>query len=331
MLIVVVIRLYMRLVYPTISVIVPVYNAEKYLIRCVDSILCQSFRDFELILVNDGSLDYSGQICEEYSKQDTRVRMLYKQNGGVSSARNLGLDNARGKWVVFVDSDDWCEMNYLQDFITLPDLSSTDIVIQGRMNNDSIVPLKEGVFNDISKGLLYNDMLSFGAPYCKLYSRELINKNNIRFPLDYSYGEDTTFFLKVLFYAKRMVVIEKYNYHYMDNIGASLSKKDHDYKPLEHFLIDSMNLVFAIDRKYKSDMLLVNAYIPHYKNIILRSIVNIYRLGYSNEEKEACFKRIKMNLLPYLKPSNDMLICMLRILPAALLRHLFGIIMKFHK
>ena len=95
------------MVNPKISVIIPVYNAEVYLHRCVDSLLSQSFKDFELLLVDDGSVDSSADICDEYANGDERVRVFHKKNGGVSSARNLGLDNARGEWVVFVDADDW--------------------------------------------------------------------------------------------------------------------------------------------------------------------------------------------------------------------------------
>lgn len=99
-----------------VSVIVPVYKAENCLRRCVDSILDQTFTDFELVLVDDGSPDQSGQICDEYIQHDARVKAIHKVNGGVSTARNAGLDIASGKWVVFVDSDDWCEPNYLSDF-----------------------------------------------------------------------------------------------------------------------------------------------------------------------------------------------------------------------
>ena len=92
---------------PKISVIVPVYNVEKYLHRCVDSILAQTFNDFELLLIDDGSKDKSGAICDEYAAKDSRVRVFHKENGGVSSARNLGLENAKGDWIIFIDSDDW--------------------------------------------------------------------------------------------------------------------------------------------------------------------------------------------------------------------------------
>lgn len=101
---------------PKISVIVPVYNTEKYLHRCIDSILAQTFTDFELLLIDDGSKDNSGTICDEYAAKDSRVRVFHKENGGVSSARNLGLDNAKGEWISFVDSDDYTDSYFLENF-----------------------------------------------------------------------------------------------------------------------------------------------------------------------------------------------------------------------
>ncbi len=101
---------------PTISVIVPVYNAESTLQRCVDSILAQTFEDFELILINDGSKDQSGDICDEYAAKDSRVKVIHKPNGGVSSARNAGLRIAHGEYIAFIDSDDYIDNDYLLGF-----------------------------------------------------------------------------------------------------------------------------------------------------------------------------------------------------------------------
>ena len=92
---------------PKISVIVPVYNAEKSLCRCIDSILTQTYQDFELLLIDDGSKDSSGAICDSYVAKDSRIKVFHKPNGGVSSARNLGIDNAQGEWLTFVDADDY--------------------------------------------------------------------------------------------------------------------------------------------------------------------------------------------------------------------------------
>ncbi len=113
---------------PLISVIVPVYNAEKTLRRCVDSILSQTFTEFELLLINDGSKDNSGVICDEYARKDSRIRVFHKENGGVSSARNVGLDNLRGEWVTFVDSDDYVENKYLGVFY---DNKKADLLVGG--------------------------------------------------------------------------------------------------------------------------------------------------------------------------------------------------------
>ena len=116
---------------PVVSIIVPVYNTEKFLHRCIDSILTQTYTDFELLLIDDGSKDSSGTICDEYAAKDVRVRVFHKENGGVSSARNMGLDNARGEWITFVDSDDWIDDNYLEALYGACIVSGSDIVFCG--------------------------------------------------------------------------------------------------------------------------------------------------------------------------------------------------------
>ena len=107
-----------------LSVIVPVYNSKEHLSRCIDSILSQSFSDFELLLVDDGSKDGSGAVCDAYSEKDSRVRVFHKENGGVSSARNVGIENADGQWLTFIDSDDWIE----EDFFQVPFDSDVDLL-----------------------------------------------------------------------------------------------------------------------------------------------------------------------------------------------------------
>ena len=114
-----------------ISIIVPVYNTEKYLHRCIDSILAQTFTDFELLLINDGSKDNSGKICDEYAAKDSRVRVFHKENGGVSSARNLGLNEAQGKWIYFVDSDDTLQLYALQELVNWINNDKIDLIMAG--------------------------------------------------------------------------------------------------------------------------------------------------------------------------------------------------------
>lgn len=112
---------------PRISVIVPVYNAEKYLTQCVESILRQDFTDFELLLINDGSKDKSGLICDEYAQKDQRVKVFHKENSGVSSTRNLGIDKAQGEYIAFIDSDDYVDSNYLSILTNV----TADLIVTG--------------------------------------------------------------------------------------------------------------------------------------------------------------------------------------------------------
>lgn len=163
-----------------ISVIVPIYNTEKYLRRCVDSILAQSYIDFELLLVNDGSVDGSAKICDEYAEADSRVRVFHKTNGGVSSARSLGLDNARGEWIAFVDSDDCIDEHFLS--VMTENMSpDVDLIISSVSNNRYIDPNK-----------FINDILSRRIPpqiWGKLYRRNVL-KGALQLPRDLFWGED---------------------------------------------------------------------------------------------------------------------------------------------
>ena len=113
---------------PKLSVIVPVYKVEKYLVRCIDSILAQTFVDFELLLIDDGSPDKSGDICDEYACKDTRIRVFHKENGGVSSARNLGLENVRGNILTFIDADDWIDVDCFENGVCIMDRDDLDIL-----------------------------------------------------------------------------------------------------------------------------------------------------------------------------------------------------------
>lgn len=320
-----------------ISIIIPVYKVERQIEKCVDSILRQTYTDWELLLIDDGSPDKSGKICDEYARNDKRIRVIHKTNGGVSSARNVGLDVAKGKWIVFVDSDDWCEENYLLDFINVSEiLDDNDIVLQGRKNevNGKVVgtlSLREKTYGNVCEAMLENDLLTFGAPYCKLYSNRLIQKFGIRFPKGYSYGEDTTFFFKVLSLSKRIITTSKCNYHYVDAVVGSLSKKDHDYKQLKSFLKDSMLLVKKIDEGSCANGCLVASYTHNYINLILRSIVNMYRLGYSYAQKKACFYDIKKDLLPLIKSSQSLSVQVIRFVPTVILIILFNIIVDYRK
>ena len=114
---------------PKVSIIVPVYKAEKYLHRCVDSIIAQTFKDWELLLVDDGSPDNSGKLCDEYAQKDNRIKVFHKENGGVSSARQMGLDNATGEYTIHADPDDWVEPTMLEELYAKAIEDNADMVI----------------------------------------------------------------------------------------------------------------------------------------------------------------------------------------------------------
>ena len=190
------------MVNPKISVIIPVYNAEVYLHRCVDSVLSQSFKDFELLLVDDGSVDSSADICDEYANGDERVRVFHKKNGGVSSARNLGLDNARGEWVVFVDADDWIVDNgFNVDYnILKEDLILFPYYIYEIKDAISYIPT-ECYVSETSDDLkvffcryLHEGFLR--TVWSKFFKRELID--SLRFDESIPIGEDHLFLLNYL-------------------------------------------------------------------------------------------------------------------------------------
>lgn len=182
---------------PKISVIVPVYNTEKYLRECVDSILAQTFTDFELLLIDDGSSDNSGIICDDYVAGDSRVRVFHKPNGGVSSARNLGLDNARGEWIVFVDSDDILPEESLSIRFEAASKDNTDLAIF-RANYFGNINFSVGPSNDKT----YSDLFQFRTdlpdyyPYIGTLWDKIYRKNTIsllRFDETMSLAEDHMF------------------------------------------------------------------------------------------------------------------------------------------
>ena len=166
---------------PTISVIVPVYNTEKYLNRCIDSILSQTFSDFELLLIDDGSTDNSGTICDEYVMRDSRVRVFHKANEGVSLARNLGVNEASGEWIAFIDADDWILDTYLATFVNYINKGAQILVATTK-------EMKVESSDFIKKLLLYT--VPCGMPF-KLYSIGCLrNQDHLCVPREINIGED---------------------------------------------------------------------------------------------------------------------------------------------
>lgn len=209
-----------------ISIIVPIYNVEKYLRCCLDSILAQTYSDFELLLIDDGSADDSGRICEEYASTDSRIKVYHKINGGVSSARNLGLEKARGEWITFVDSDDWLESGYLENFSM-----DSDLCVQGFFSGDVRIGY-ENVFVDKKIGYFYLKHSYVSGPYCKLFRANLIRQNHLNFDLQLAYGEDILFLMQYAKYCHDMRVAGYVGYHYRKSVENSLSVRKRSYEEM---------------------------------------------------------------------------------------------------
>ena len=215
---------------PVISVIIPVYNVEKYIDRCLDSLRNQTVHNFEAILIDDGSTDSSGSICDKYSQMDERFRVQHVPNGGVSAARNLGLSLAIGKYVTFVDSDDSIESNYLELLMNQPD--NVDLVIMGVKFLDESSAVIEVKSYQASEKLvspsLANDVFrdsSLWYSVSKRYKRQVLVDNAICFDSSLSMGEDTLFVLHYLRCCKIVITIESTPYRYYRSGSGTLSSR----------------------------------------------------------------------------------------------------------
>ena len=216
---------------PEISVIVPVYNVENKIRRCVDSILAQTFTDFELLLVDDGSTDGSGDICDDYSEQDDRIKTIRQDNGGVSCARNTGIKASIGKYISFIDSDDYVEPDYLMVLYQGIKIAQLSIcgVYYCRDGIEEKSAQKE--FNDFSLRLhdstdLLAELLRdrrFNYVYSKLYLRKIIIDNDILFDVDITLGEDTVFVMDYLCHISSVYIIGKAYYNYIRYDGNTLT------------------------------------------------------------------------------------------------------------
>ena len=212
-----------------VSIIVPVYNGEKVLKRCVDSIINQDYRDLEIILVDDGSKDDSFRIISEYAKNDERIVPVHKENGGVSSTRNLALDLATGDYIQFIDVDDWLPFDSTKLMVRGMEENKTDLVIADfyRVVGDKIAKkgsIKEGgvttrnAFAD--RMMLTPADFYYGVLWNKLYRRDIIEKYHIRMDENISYSEDMIFNLEYLLHVEKIFVLKSPVYYYVKTEGS---------------------------------------------------------------------------------------------------------------
>ncbi len=215
-----------RRMIPMISIIIPIYNASNYLKRCLDSVLGQSYKNWECILVDDGSIDNSGEICEEYKNKDSRFKLIHKANQGVSSARNVGINLSGGDWLFFCDSDDELLPNGLEILINASTEYSSEIIFGGYIECDEdgsiIASPKTEMFKRLSKTdtilQLYQPSNSNyeGYLWCKLFLADIVKSNHISFHEDIFFNEDRLFIMECLSYVNHDIAyssIPVYQYY----------------------------------------------------------------------------------------------------------------------
>lgn len=233
---------------PRISVIMPVYKAERYLHKSIDCILNQTFQDLELLLVDDGSPDASGRICDEYAAKDARVRVFHKENGGVSSARQCGLDNARGEYLIHADPDDWVESDMLEILYAKAKEENADMVIcdifWDKENSVTIYRQKPSSMNHES---VLTDLFHHlhGNCWNKLVKTELFRKYDVGFKDGLSFCEDLMINVRLLKNPIKVAYVDQAFYHYVqymnaDSISRFYSKDSCDY---DLALMEAVNAV----------------------------------------------------------------------------------------
>lgn len=215
---------------PKLSIIVPVYKAEKYLRQCIDSILAQTFIDWECVLVDDGSPDKSGEICDDYSQVDARINVLHKANGGVSSARNAGLDSVKGDWLTFVDADDCLYTKALEILVGQVERNNLDL-IQCCFNREYL----EGQVNPISTDVLSAEQYADSVQYLTcvwgtLFRRTIIENNSLHFDEAIKLGEDQIFLLNYMQYCSKTQRIGDVLYFYRNNGEGAVNNPKPEYE-----------------------------------------------------------------------------------------------------
>ncbi len=214
-----------------VSIVVPVYKVEKYVEKCIKSLLNQTYYNIQIIVIDDGSPDKSGIICDKLSKKDARIEVVHKKNEGVSIARNTGIEIAKGEYICFVDSDDYVMPNYIENLVYSMEKDMVDMVVCGHIRNDNnretkVFSYQEKIM-DRSERLFYTYLsvnLEACYPWNKLFKKDIIQKNNIRFPEGIHPGEDLLFCIFYINYVTRVSFIKKYLYVYVNSDISVMSR-----------------------------------------------------------------------------------------------------------
>lgn len=306
-----------------VSIIVPIYKVEKYLENCIDLLINQTYKNIEIILVNDGSPDNCPKICDEYAKKDSRIKVLHKENGGVSTARNAGLETAIGDYVYFMDPDDKVELNIIQKLVSIIDENNFAICKHCLDNNGKIIyknNLKRKMFDKDEIYYCLNTKEYFsGYVWNKMYNLNLIKKYNLKFKTNLALLEDLVFNCEYLLLDEVIgascVNDCLYTYYIRDNSAINnidfSNKKIFDKKMSEFIAIEQMidiyeknspkNLIYVKERYIKTTYKYVSLFKKTKTNLELLNNNILKAKKYYKEIKEKLPLKRKIKLLAYMK------------------------------
>lgn len=251
---------------PKVSIIVPVYNVEKYLPKCLESLINQTFDDIEIICVNDGSPDNSAVILQDFAARDSRIKVITKENGGLFSARHEGLKHVNGRYVIFVDSDDWVSERLVEACLNSAEKDNPDVVVYGAFSvreKDGVVSISRGGYDYSKIPAKFNTKNIFKFPataWSKMYSFEFLRQNNIKFQ-EIKNGEDQLFFIHAMLLAKKIVTVKENLYYYIKSREGAITavKKKTSLSPIFNcYGIDKLLEELNLPDKYK--MFIISKY-----------------------------------------------------------------------
>lgn len=278
-----------------LSVIIPVFNVRPFLTECLDSVLAQDFKNFEIILINDGSYDGSGRICDAYSRKDPRIQYYRQKNKGLSATRNLGLNQAQGDYIFFLDSDDWLEREdafslllneakesnadlvYCYSYIAAKDGKKYENWTNSYLSNNSYSSIND------KKDLLYPCIC-----WIKLYRKDFIENNKIRF-LENVYYEDNPWNMETLFYSRNIVVIKEYLINYRVRHDSITKYKNHTFSVQNHYnLVTAHEMDFFDNHKDSEWLPYLRIYWIH------QSLIHYFMID--DAERQLFFYEMKRNI-----------------------------------
>ena len=289
----------MQIDKPLISVIVPVYNVEAYLPRCLDSSINQSYTNLEILLVDDGATDSSGKICDEYAQKDNRIHVFHKENGGQGSARNLALDNATGKYIAFVDSDDYVSKTMYEKMIKAMHEDGVDLVCCNygmfKLDEHNEIVSKQTPNNCIHKKGVYSgvECLTFmyrgingvtSTPCTILYGATILK--NVRFPLGTKAHEDEYITHQVFYYAQKVALLPNEFYFYLQRSNSTMHTRN-DRAKLD--FLEAMIFNYEFIAKNNVMEILESAC----KGAVVRMLVSTVRGKENNQRKKGLYIRLK--------------------------------------